>query len=1314
MTKISKAQNVLFSSFSRLKISAALLALLFWLVGGDALCSSSAKVTVLEPQELVPGSACSIRVVVSNPADDSPLQNIPVNVFLYDEEGKPAGQSLCKTDEAGTVSPSIPVNARPGRGSLLIQAGSKGDVQEFKFPVMFKERNAIRVDLVMEHNDSGRCLVGRVKLGSGHFQIPYAGKNVTCLISDPRGRLLVKKEMLTDSAGFCVTRVPISSGFSGGPCQFIAASGETQTSKRFAIEEQSTEAPLVSLTFDRNSCDTGDTLVGVIKTGCADGRPLKSLIRLEIAACGRARKTLAVLARQTNDDGCYRFKSVVPSIAAGDNEQPWLQFTVKATKDNRTASVTRRVPVCGGSSFITLFPERRQLKRTVSNRMTLMSLDGDYRPQPVKVEVAAGDFRREVSTAMGGYASFDFTPSGHDTEIFRIAGLDGSGNAIRKELRIPVESGSESVLVRTDKFFYGHGEPISLEIASSEKAAIVYLDVGTPTQTVQTEWVKLEDCTARRRIALDGKSAGLMSIRAHIFSGHRHIYDLGWIYVNPSEDLRIAASPLKDRCIPGEMLSLGLEVFSPAGLPAETILEMGLKRSGKYSPCGTDRPLIDDADFNAVDGQMKWFAEALLSGMPVLESVRQKCGALLGLQLSPAEPSAGSYPVSIPRKPPGGDSLEEVYCYEPLVKVAGQVQKDILLPSANFEGEIYVRPVSGRGGFSQKIRVFQEFLCDIPLQGAVGTEGDSVAIPVKLVNFTRDRRDIVLELSKRDWFELKGFRKKKVLIDGYQDGFSFFDVDIRQPGAQKIVVGADHRGIYQEIRKDVLVLPQAMSNSRHSSGILTDRVIEDFHFPKEASSYGRALMLVLYNGPISRQVGALEAVASQIPVTSIESASRILLALEVITHIENRSFREKVDDMIMRDSSSLLKYEKEGGFSLFPAQTPDIMSTAWALAALGRVKKHYDINEAALRKTMKWLLDMRGKDGAWPPDRQGRVASLTTTAAAVWALLECGVSPEDLRSSLDYLKSNAGKSGDLYALAWSTMVISRSDEAKAGDFARLLMGKVVEEDGGLCWKSTRSPLTDSCSPAVTAELTGLCLDAIPPSLLGQAGHRKAMKFLMEHQFQEGSWGLSPASFFAARGLWKLYGGHPVRGTAEVLINGRKTHRITCSEDDREVFRRIDLSGHIEEGATTLSLLSEGSSPMFYEVLQRYYGPKESSHVKVLRSFDKKVARRGERIQCTLQWTAPRQDPVVVVEVPVPWGLKPDESLLSRLQSENKVLGYDLTPGVLSLSVPSSQSSVSLAFVAEWPGRIWVRPAWIFFRSDPDMSGASSFGELEVR
>jgi hypothetical protein len=1381
------------NTFKLLVITMTIILLLKPLPGMAAAPDDSSRdyaVYLLGQRELATRAPFSLRIIVHR-EDGSSAPGVPVEILLHDESGKVVSRFSSKTDTSGTLSPELSAPEEEGKGLLTIRVEAK----EFVFPVIIKEKLHIEALAVIENAPSHRALGVKARLLVKPFFQPLSGRKVSISLADSSGKTLSRKDTVTNQSGMTFAELPLPSPRSGEQYNLQVLSQGVEQSFPLRLPDIEGDFSLF-LDTGKKTAHRGDALTGTIKALYRDGRPVEGAsFSMAITAKGREEKVLARLDRETDRDGSYRFRFVVPET--GDEElsaDRKLIFTIKAQKGAKKASLAEEIALSPFPYYLNLWAEKGLLKRGLSNKITVMALDGDFSPSPLRVTVTWGQEKKELNLSESGWAGFDYTGTGEKAE-FTIIARDSHGAIMEKQCTVPVDSSKECLLTGTVKSIVKRGDTLKLECTSTVPTAPLFVDIMAGDGTVMTREARLLGGRASLEIPLDEHLAGFVTARAYFLQGGEIIDDETVIYVDPAAPARAEIAPLKERFIPGEMLPLlltlhpakdsspyldimlahggrGEESIPPSELaPASPFPWMGamgnLLASKNHAPSWQARllplllsymsgspytiaqipsqkvtPEIPHPEVKAFAGVNRASSgdrlrqKLLLSscGIPQEDSV--KTGSLeytdgrdrilirlikklwnggvsddmkeaLTLSAQFRRTPDGSFPELASRPMP-----KEVYFYEPLIKADEQHQakKDIRLPSHNFQGTVIACPSSGGLYDSKPIAIYQQYLCDIPLLYSTVTSGDSLALPVRLVNYRDEDEEIALEISKRPWFTLGGERTMKRTMPGKSEGLAFFMLNNLEEGTGKIAVASNLRGDIQEVRGELYILPRASGESMFKGGVAEKDFRLLLHFPEDSHTLGRKTHLILSAGIVPLSIRAHEALQAMDMVTSEALVSRILLAL-YLNALSEASGEEK-EEGILQDGSELAHFERTGGgFSRFKGDDPGCLATARVLMALHGMARQSGGNNEPESRNRKWILEKRAPDGSWSRDEG--LSGVSTTAFITWMLEKAGSPSTTLEPSMDYLWHHRDEIQDSFTLAIVTALLKNNmtRRSAAADMERLLHSKVIEEKATMHWNSGHRFPGD----VVT---TALAVMAIDGAALKDDEKKKIARFLLEQQEPEGSWGPSEETLLVIEALAQLLGNKPCSGTVALEIQGKQTHAIKLGADDRKTCRKIDLSDYCNDKNTIdVAFFPRIDGPLFYQIVEKYFVPhdKASGDVVVTRSFSAPSLKKNEKTECTILWSLKGVRDLAVLKIPLPWGFRVDRDFLEREKQQKKIALYRLSKHDLFIymRMDKEEGKLIIPFTALLACTIGARPVEVFDYYHGTCRGRSNFMTLTV-
>ena len=1378
------------------------------------------EIAVSAGKKLCAGSSASFRVIVRNSSDGSALAGIPVKITLMDGKEEKA-QFKGVTDSRGTISPLLTVPPREGKITLEITAGEgpKSVSQSHELTVV--RREALLLDGTLLQSASERTFVARARLLSKPFLAAVAGERIVVELADSKGSVLSRREADTDSRGFAVAEFQLPPQRSQAIYELRASCDHARKTRRFAVPGALNEEVQLTISFEKSTLLPGDAILGTVQAALPDGRPVvDASIELTIKARDREEKTLAELERQTDDKGLYRFKSQVPSFfdEKKRSSTAYLIFHARVTKGKRAGECTRALPVLASSPYLNLLPERIPLKRGMPTSLTVISVDGEGAPFPLNVRLSGGGLNENLDPSVRGWASAEISPEEGGTERITVSAAGPKGADMEESFSLPVERSTSSLLMRPDRHFHRRGEPLRLEISSTEKSGAVYLDFMAGGEIIKTESMDLSDGRASFTAADRERFAGPVTIRGYVLKGGSRIDDELSVLFDPDASFRITSSSLKSRYTPGEIMPLELSVAPEKGAdsPSEAAVELMLTREGTGRPQARqwrNGLLSSSLEGLAVfgDGKMEALLGLLMSPEGRLDTLKEKLAALLcaGIRSGPGDlvstlpppradspglssveipegmftprldgalmrlwkqafsgdrarqipegavdvvplPSdelilrkdiafarargdrADSCPedalsclsgLSLPQAPPSLERAVEAYYYEPLVISGkdGVVRRDIPLPPHNFDGGLMARALTGSGELSHRVTIFQSLLCEVPLIFTALTTGDRISLPVRVVNYSGEKRSLSVEISKRPWFELKSDRKLQAAIGPYEDGFLFFNMDVLATGTQKMTVGASMGGSIEEVRGEYAVLPRAARDSRSFQGVGRADFTEKVAYPQESLQEGRALSLVLYSGALSPMTRALQALTQQRPVTSQALMTKLLLEMELESQKKSgNAARSEYQDSLPADVSVLTgDFGRSGGISSVKGGAPSTKDTACAFRTLGKVRACCAVDEESRARMLKWLLSKRSPRGMWIAD-DASGSSLYTSACIVEALLDGGLTAKDLESSVASIREAAKDSKDPLTLALLVEIEKRSgaDRGSTDALISRLLGLMQSKGSMRFWKAPGS----EASPALDCEATAMAVCAIGAEKL-KSDRDGIARFILSCQEANGTWSPLQVSYPASKALYLLYSSEGSPGEASLAVNGARTHTFKGGGSDISTARKIDLSEYLSGGDNTLKFSLSGGAPLMYQLIEEYYVPTRikrapPNEVSVTRLFSAARVKRGENMSCEVKWSAAGAGPaqrVTAVVFPVPWGFKVDREALGTLRAGGALVDYELTRQELKAFVrsPSSVGSLNISMTALFPCKVAARPAIVYDYDCPQRRGSDFITDLEV-
>jgi uncharacterized protein YfaS (alpha-2-macroglobulin family) len=244
--------------------------------------------------------------------------------------------------------------------------------------------------------------------------------------------------------------------------------------------------------------------------------------------------------------------------------------------------------------------------------------------------------------------------------------------------------------------------------------------------------------------------------------------------------------------------------------------------------------------------------------------------------------------------------------------------------------------------------------------------------------------------------------------------------------------------------------------------------------------------------------------------------------------------------------------------------------------------------------------------------------------------------------------------------------------------------------------------------------------------------RKALSYIAAKKDAAGNWGTTQATIMALRALLLSTekGAADVRGTLEVLLNGKSVEKLDLTPQNNDllhqfVFRNID-----EKSPNSVQVLFNGKGGLAYQVVGSYFLPWEEKPMNEAMSIDVAYDRTHlaqndiATATATIRNNLPKNANMVMVDL----GIAPGFDLLSEdlqtYQEESKGLksgrlekfSLTATQAILYFDSFAPGETVKLRFRlrAKYPIRARTSQSRVYEYYDPQVSAVARPVQLEVR
>jgi hypothetical protein len=677
------------------------------------------------------------------------------------------------------------------------------------------------------------------------------------------------------------------------------------------------------------------------------------------------------------------------------------------------------------------------------------------------------------------------------------------------------------------------------------------------------------------------------------------------------------------------------------------------------------------------------------------------------------------------------------------------------------------------GSSTSSIKVFQDFFVDLDLPVTL-TQGDRVSVPIAVYNYSGARGSVSLKLQPEDWFSLvDDVAEKSVTVESSRVGGSQFVLEAKRIGKYKLTLSAHMDG--KASREDVVVreievIPNGREQSLIFNGRLENGVEHDLNFPATAIPDATKIFVRLYPGPLSQVIEGMDSIL-RMPGGCFEQTSSStypnVLALDYMKRTKKLTpeVHAKAEGYIANGYQRLLTFEVAGGgFSWFGNAPANKILTSYGLMEFGDMSKVYDVDPKLIARTQQWLAEQQQADGNWKPDASfinegatNRYNSdvLRITGYIAWSLENTGYQGAAVEKAKKFIQDHMNAKADAYTLAVVANFAAdyrTANQGKDPEFLhqafQLLLDAHTEKDEQAWWSADDTAVYATGSSA-SVETTGLAVQALLKSGEASGTARKAMNYIAAKKDASGAWGTTQATIMALRALLLATekGTADVRGTLDILLNGKSVQKLTLTPENNDLLHQFVLKGietdvqpladgeelkNIEKSYRTnkLGIRFEGRGGLVYQIVGSYFTPWSESPaneaLSITVDYDRAHLAQDDLATATavIKNNLPKSANMVMVDLGIPPGfdlLSEDlqayvEKSASQKSGRLEKFSQTATQAILYFNSIGVGDTLTLQFRlrAKYPIRVRTFQSRVYEYYDPDVSSVARPTQLEVR
>jgi uncharacterized protein YfaS (alpha-2-macroglobulin family) len=657
------------------------------------------------------------------------------------------------------------------------------------------------------------------------------------------------------------------------------------------------------------------------------------------------------------------------------------------------------------------------------------------------------------------------------------------------------------------------------------------------------------------------------------------------------------------------------------------------------------------------------------------------------------------------------------------------------------------------GTANSSLKVFQDFFVDLDLPVTL-TQGDRVSIPVAVYNYSGEKGDVDLQLKADDWFSLvDDVPAKSIAVEPSRVGGSQFTLEAKRIGRFKLTLAARMKGGADRadiVVREIEVIPNGREQNLVFNGRLENQVQHAVNFPAASVPDASKIFVRLYPGPLSQVIEGMDSIL-RMPGGCFEQTSSStypnVLALDYMKRSKKLTpeVHAKAEGYIANGYQRLVTFEVPGGgFSWFGQAPANKILTSYGLMEFSDMSKVHDVDPRLIQRTQQWLAGQQQPDGSWKPDTQfineGATNRYNTdvlriTAYIAWSLENTGYQGPAVEKAKDFIEKHMGSGTKMDSYTLAVLANFAADYAKDRDFTAQTMHMLLDahtEKDDQAWWSAEETSVYATGASASVETTGLAVQALLKWGQASGTARKALAYLAAKKDSSGTWGTTQATIMALRALLLATekGSADVRGTVEVLLNGKPVEELVLTAENNDLLHQFVFPAGGGKGADTVEMRFDGKGGLAYQVVGRYFLPWDEKPANEPMAIDVAYDRAHlaqddiATATATIRNNLPKAANMVMVDLGIPPGFDLLSEDLQAYQEKSEKMksgrlekfSLTATQAILYFDSFAPGDTVTLRFRlrAKYPIRARTFQSRVYEYYDPDVNAVARPVQLEVR
>ena len=702
----------------------------------------------------------------------------------------------------------------------------------------------------------------------------------------------------------------------------------------------------------------------------------------------------------------------------------------------------------------------------------------------------------------------------------------------------------------------------------------------------------------------------------------------------------------------------------------------------------------------------------ILSGAEMIDTTQNSVSSMVtkseATSISSLFGSAGDKQISTPRV---REYFPETLLWQPelITDKNGRAELKFTLADNLTTWKLYAfgSTEAGEVGLAEKeLQTFQPFFAELE-PPKILTEGDEIALPVPVRNYTDKRQKVSVSMTENSWSSLLNGATQQIEIapDASQNAiFNFRAAAPVREGKQKVTVLAKGEG--DAIEKPVTVKPNGKEIIRIQSQMFRENADFEVSFPANAFANTRRAELKIYPNMLAHVAESVDGLLKR-PYGCGEQTTSSTYPNLLILKIEKdlgkavaEKTKKQAEIYLQQGYERLLNYQTPGGgFSYWgKSDTPNVALTAYVLRFLSDAQGFIEVDGKVVESAHNWLLKQQQADGSW----QTSYVNTDSSTAYVARSLSINAPPSEetkkaVRAGLNFLKKRLPEIKDAYALAnFALASISAGDVETAAAIAERLNSE-LQNDKESFFRTTADTSFYGWGMPAKIEATALVMQVflrLNENDKFAANLSRGLSFLLKNKDEYGVWYSTQTTVNVLDTLFLLQksakDAKPNAGEkTEIHINGRKIQDFNVDINALSNPLSIDASPYLTEATNRIEIKNAASSAVFQaQLVAVHYIPWKdaltaaaSQYFDLKVSFDKTEAKIGDEINCavSVQRKTNRYG-MLLAEIGIPPGADVDRGSLENAKKlDENISRYDILPDKIIVYFWSNSGTTAFNF-----------------------------------